>query len=377
MHAMVVAKLAVWLALVLMPWRSVRAAETADFENLTIYRADGTAATVRGFPGRTIRLLFPDGEAAAAESPIPKDWRISSTPLAGKIRTFRVSDRKQSFLVVGAMLGDRLFVFDGVFGDGNSTSMAELMREASAAPRNKTEALDLTRLYLVMAYFRMEDADGFIAYRDPPHDAANVWKFSDMVGIANSPIVTHEGDSFGVDLYAFEPGQVARNRVRHWEFGINAKGFEERMSARDESFREDGSAATGVPGKTGRKARFHLTVMANGATVDGAETDMQVWASSNGPGAERVHYYYSSHEKAEHRMTETVENAVAILEKKPWLDEKGESGGMRMILLRADGEKKLFASIISADEKSVLEITCRSLVNLMASLDRELPSDGR
>jgi hypothetical protein len=198
-----------------------------------------------------------------------------------------------------------------------------------------------------------------------------------MVGIANSPKVTRVSSSFVVDLFGSDPLRAAPNRVTHWQIIIKPEYFEELVSARNENFKELHSAATDVPGKSQGKAQFHLYGMANGASADGAETDMQIWVSSNGPGAERIHYYYHSHEKAENRMHETLTNAVATLETRPWLDGEGNRVGIQAVLIRTGTDKRLFASEIADDDSSVLEVTSASLNNLMTVLNREIPSPAQ
>src|SRR5271165_7137135 len=202
----------------------VSAKDGATFQNLTIRRDDGSVSIVRGYPGRTIRLLFPSGEALVTANPIPNEWKISSAPILKKIQTFRVSDINQTFQVVGATFGDQLFIFDGVFGDDNATAMSQLIRVTSTVPHDAQSALDLTKLYLALAYYRLDDPDRYVAYRGKDiaggHEPQKETKFSDMLGIANSPKVTRDAGSFVVDLFAFDAGQTVPNKVNHWQIGV-------------------------------------------------------------------------------------------------------------------------------------------------------------
>lgn len=115
-------------------------------------------------------------------------------------------------------------------------------------------------------------------------------------------------------------------------------------------------------------------MMANGFTDDGATTDLQLWDSSDGPGLQRTYYYYKSGEQAEKRMQDFMQNAIAIIETRPWLDSQGKSVGTQALMIRVnDSEKTLMASEISKDESSILEISCESLTNLIAALSHEIP----
>jgi hypothetical protein len=113
--------------------------------------------------------------------------------------------------------------------------------------------------------------------------------------------------------------------------------------------------------------------MGNGFTSDGAETDIQNWDSSDGPGVQRIHYYYESHEKAERRMQDFLQNAVAIVDNRPWRSSGGSIVGTQArVITMSYG--KLVASQLYEDETSVLEFSCATLDNLAAALDLEPPN---
>jgi hypothetical protein len=345
---------------------------------LKIHRDDGTVAQYRAYPEAAVKLLFPAGEAVLEPDATPEKWKFPAPQILKRIQTVRVSDTKRRFVVMGVSFGDQLFIFDGLFSSENSIVMSQLIRASASAPRDEAGALDLAMVYLALSYYRLEDPDRFIAYKgsdsrekESPRNKGNV---SDTIGVPHSPQILRKGTTYNVDFYAFEARAVRPSKVKHWQINVGAYGLDERLSAHNEGFQEPYSAATGEVGQTQKKVRFSPTMMANGVTDDGAETDLQLWDSSDGSGLQRTHYYYKSSEQAEKRMQDFMQNAVAIIETRPWLDSQGKNVGTQALMIRVnDSEKTLMASEISKDESSVLEISCESLTNLMAALSHEIP----
>jgi len=96
---------------------------------------------------------------------------------------------------------------------------------------------------------------------------------------------------------------------------------------------------------------------------------MQTWAASNGPSVDRTHYYYQSAGKATALMQHYMRDAIAIIEKEPWLDEEGKVAGKEAVVVLASTDKKnLYAAEIIEFEQdsSVLEISSGCLRNLRA-----------
>lgn len=345
---------------------------------IKIYRENGTVAHYRAYPENAVKLLFPKSEAVIEPEESPKKWQPSSVTILKKIQTVRVSDTERRFNVMGATFGDQLFIFDGIFSDNNSVTMSLLIRATASGPRNKAEALDLAKLYLTLSYYRFADPDRFVAYKasdsTKKNNLGNSRSVSDIIGISHSPQVVQKGATYALDFYSYDDSGVIPTKVSHWQINVSPDTLEERLSAHHEGFHQQYSKATSETTQTTGKIKFSPSIMADGFTDDGAITDIQSWASSDGPGVQRTHFYYKSHEKADKRMQDYLHNAVAIIETRPWLDSQGKSVGTQALVIRiTDSEKALIASEIFEDESSVLEISCFSLGNLLAVLHRELP----
>jgi len=368
------------LALFLSAFCSFQVAASDESSSVTmrVHLGNGTVAQYYGFPESAIKLLFPTGEAALEPNVSIGNWKSTSSPILKKIQVVSVSDTAGRFSVVGATFGDQLFVFDGVFSSDNSIPMSALIRATNSSPRDEAQALGLAKFYLALAYYRLEDPDRFVAQRttDSATKAAseNAKTYSDMIGVSHSPQAFRQGDGYKVDFYTFDPREVVPRRVNHWQIVMGGGNLEERVSAHNEGFHELNLKEKADSANTGEKLRFAAKMMANGSTDDGAITDLQYWTSSDGPGIQRTHYYYGSHELAEKRMQNFLQNAVAIIETRPWLDNHVKSVGTQALLIRAAySEKTLMASQVSEDETSVLEISCWSLHNLLTAVGRELP----
>jgi len=335
---------------------------------LKIHRDDGTFTQYRAYSERAVKLLFPAGEATFEPVVSPEKWKISSATILKKIQTVRVSDRNRGFNVMGVTFGDQLFIFDGILSGSNSVTMSQLMHATASSPRDEAEALEFAKLYLALSYYRLADPDQFVAYKGSDSTKQNGRSFSDMIGVSHSPQIVQDGATYSVDFYSYDPPGVS-TRVSHWQIDVGPENLEERLSAHHEEFRQLHSNVASEATNNVGEIKFSLSSMADGFTDDGARTDIQSWASSDGPGVVRIHFYYKSHEKAEKRMHDYVLNAVAIIETRPWLDSHGRSVGTQALMIRInDSGNVLIASQISEDESSVLEISCASLSNLLAAV---------
>ena len=116
-----------------------------------------------------------------------------------------------------------------------------------------------------------------------------------------------------------------------------------------------------------KRVTFHVDLMANGHTDDGAVTDIQVWSASDGPGISRIHYYYPSREKAEKRVEDFLQNALGVLQNTPWKNGEARTSGAEAIVIRVNEDKRsLYASHLYLNEASVLELSCPCLRNVLA-----------
>lgn len=347
------------------------ASEEPGFVMLKIHGDGGAVARYRAYPGSKVKLLFSTGEAVLEPDASPEKWKLPTADILKKVQIVRVYDTKRRFNVVGASFGDQLFIFDEVFAGENSVAMSQLMRATGAVPRNGGAALDLVKFYLGLAYYRLEDPARFVAYKssesEKKHAAENTRSFADVIGLSHSPEAVREGATHRVDFFTYdEPG--VSERISHWEIDIGAEILKERLSAHHAGFQVPYSNATSETTHSKGKISFSPKIMANGSGDDGATLDIQSWESSDGPDVGRTHYYYKSHEGAEKRMQDFLQKAVAIIEKRPWLDSDGKTVGTQALVIMVDeGKKILYASQLFEDETSVLELSCRSVSNLLAA----------
>ena len=266
----------------------VVATDEAGFSTLIIHLEDGTVASYSAYPGSTAKLLFPSGEATLEQDSIEGKWSSPRTGILKTIQTFRVSDRNRRFNAFGVTWGERLFIFDGVFAAHNAVTMSQLIRATDSAPRDETQALSLVEFYVALSYYRLEDPSRFVAVGSDGSPKNGVFgdgkNISAMMGISHSPQVTRDGANYTVDFYAFEPREVTPTRVNRWRITVGPEGLEEHLCAHNESFGDKENSATGAKGKPNGKVRFKLMSMGNGSTKDGATTDIQIWAASDGSG---------------------------------------------------------------------------------------------
>jgi hypothetical protein len=252
--------------------------------------------------------------------------------------------------------------------------MNSYLHATGSYPKTPDQALLVTQLYLSLVNYDLADPTHFVISRiedvpkDPiPYPNDNL---DDIRDIVHPPQVSGTGPEFGVRIFTRELG---RTRVHQWELkfgeagihnvsdGIeypNGKWLRERFA---QIRTADGNAS-------GEAVHFVNTIMANGFTDDGAETDIQNFAASDGPDVQRIHFYYKSHEKAEHRMEEFMKDFVAVIDEGPWVNSSGASVGKRTTVILIDWDKKhLVAAKLFEDEKTVLELESSCLRNLLAT----------
>jgi hypothetical protein len=236
--------------------------------------------------------------------------------------------------------------------------------------------LDLTKLYLALTYFQLQDPGRFIAYKSSDsskqHASENTRSFAEMVGPSHSPQAVLEGGTYHLDFFTYDSPGVSGN-ISHWKIDVDAINLKERLSAHHVGFHVPYSSSKVTETAHGkRNVLFSQRIAGEAVSDDGAHIDVQMWESSDGPGVNRSHYYYKSHEKAEKRMLDFLQKAVAILENRPWLDSGKAAGTQALVIMVNEDKKILYASQLFEDESSVLEFSCGSLSNLMAVQGREL-----
>jgi hypothetical protein len=345
---------------------------------LRIHRGDGAVVEYHAYPESRVKLLFPTGDALLGERADSEKWQLTSATILKRIQLFTVSDTQRRFNVMGAFFGEQLYIFDQLFCSENSPLMSQLIQATASAPKNGSEALVLAKLYLSLSYYHLEDPSRFVAYRSihsaSQNPSGTARSFSDMVGVSHSPLVSRVGTTYMVDFYAYGTAGVPSSGASRWQISIGTAGIVERMAAHHEGFHELRNNETSQTTKENRGVEYSPRMMANGSTDDGAKTELQIWDSSDGPGLERIHYYYQSHDKAEKRMQDYLQNALAVIESRSWLDSEGKIGGRQALLIMIDNDTKtLYGLLLSEDEASVLEYIGGCLRSLHAIQSPQLP----
>jgi hypothetical protein len=317
-------------------------------------------------------MLFPSAEAWLEREVSPDKWGLSASPILNKIRLLRVSDMQRRFTVTGVSVGEQLFIFDELFCSDNSEVMGELIRAARSAPHDDAEALDLAKLYLTLSYYQLDDPARFVAIRGSKprqkDDSESPRTFSDGIGVSHSPQVSHGEGAYSVDLYTFSKLGVTGGPVTHWKMDLASSRFDEQMAAQHRGPQKLPPKDTTQKNDGEKGIKFMVDIMANGFTNDGAETDIQSWSASDGPGLSRVHYYYHAHQNAEKLFQDFLQNAVAVLDTGPWKFEDGRVAGNQALVVSPDKDKNsLSATQLYEDDTSVIAITCSCLSNLLAS----------
>ncbi len=370
-------RLALVLCLAILCGSQMFASPEHDFALLTIHGEDGKVAQYRAYPDSAVKLLFPDGEAVLEPDTNSEKWELPTAAILRKVQIARVYDTKRRFNVAAVAFRDQLFVFDRVFSGQNPAVMSRLMHATAAAPRSGAEALDLAKLYLALSYFPLEDPGRFVAYKTgdstKQHASESARGFAEMIGLSHSPQAIREGATYHLDFFTYD-ARGASTKISQWKIDVGAENLKERLSAHHVGFHAPYSNTVSDTTKPKGNVLFSPATMGNGFGDDGAAIDVQIWESSDGPGVGRNHYYYKSHEKADKRMQDSLQRAVAILDKRSWLDPSGKTVGTQALVIMVNDDKKiLYTSQVFEDETSVLELSCDSLSNLMAALGRELP----
>jgi hypothetical protein len=337
---------------------------------LRVVGHDGNFVQYRVYPEARAKMLFPTAEAWEEESQDTDTWSIRAAPILKKIHILRVGDMARRFTVTGVSAGDQLFIFDGLFCSENSEAMRELIKVTNSSPKNRLDALNLVKLYLALSLYQDDDPDKFVAMRSGKprlkNDPEIPRTFSDLVGVAHSPQIFREAGGYSVDLYTREL-TVTGGPAIHWTIKLTPSGFDEEMSSVERA--ADRVVSEGDIEKTAgnKRVTFHVDLMANGHTDDGAVTDIQVWSASDGPGISRIHYYYPSREKAEKRVEDFLQNALGVLQNTPWKNGEARTSGAEAIVIRVNEDKRsLYASHLYLNEASVLELSCPCLRNVLA-----------
>ena len=343
---------------------------------LRIHSNEGKVVEYHAYPEARATMLFPSADAWLEGEVNPDKWGLSASPILNEIHLLRVSDMQRRFTVVGAALGKQLFIFDGLFCNENSGVMSELILATHSAPSNDAEALNLAELYLTLSYYQLDDPAKFVAIRgsEPRQkdDLESPRTFSDGIGVSHSPQVSHKDGAYSVDLYTFSKSGVTIGPVTHWKMDLAASRFDEQLAAQHSGPQKLPPEGTTQKNDREKRIKFTVDIMANGFTNDGAQTDIQSWSASNGPGLSRVHYYYHAHQNAEKLFQDFLQNAVAMLGTGPWKFEDRRVAGKQALVVSADKDKQsLSATQLYEDETSVIAITCSCLSNLLASQGKD------
>jgi len=349
------------------------ATTTSEITRLRILSANGKVIEYRPYSETEAKLLFPNNEAQVAEALEPERWKLRAAPILQKVHLLKISDMDHRFIVAGAAYGERLFIFDQLFCGENPSVMNELIRSSNSAPRNSDEALDLVKIYLSLAYYRLDDPHQFVASEanniPPKINAGLPSSFWDLVEFSHAPEVAKAEKSYDVDLFAYTDLGIAGGPVIRWKIDIGAADFNVRMLTSKKWDQEAPVSPANAENRGEGKIRFTRIIMANGISDDGAMTDIQHWSASDGPGLYRVHFYYASSESAKRRMQGFLKKSISVIEQRPWTYADGRVAGEQVLETRlADDIKPLLASALYSDEKSVVELSCPCLRNLQAFL---------
>ena len=346
---------------------------------LVVDRGDGTLATYQAYPGDAVRLLFPKLEARLEVNPSLSQWKFSPNRLRDRIQAARITDTGGRFHVSAVVLGDQLFIFDRLLGRENSETMSRLLGGVGFAPHDEAEALDLTKLYLSLSYNQLADPETFVVsgtsiVANSEFGSMGETKAGEVVAETHTPRVLREGAAYSAELYTHDSLVSTARQVSRWKITLGAYRLEEEVSAHHDGFRQLYSrSATGGEEGAGR-IRFSVAGMGEGFSDDGARTDLQWWDASDGPGLQRIHAYYQSHEKAEHSLKKHLHDAVAVVDARPWRFADGQAFGTQMILIEVnEGDGTLMAAEVSRDDTSVLAISCFSLSNLLEAVGWDSP----
>jgi hypothetical protein len=330
---------------------------------------DGRIEQYRTLPETAVKLLFASGDALIEQNSEPLKWREPAPQVLANAKFVTVSDTQHRFRVTGVVFGGQLFLFDELFCGVNPETMTRLILAAHIAPTNEHEGIRVAELYLSLSEYDLEDPTRFVASRpeDVPseHTVKSRLSVADLLRILHSPAAVSTPFGYGVDLFTMYPGMS----VRHWQLRIGSAGV---ANVTDQLVRSGGKvAAIDDAGRNEpEKITFQIQLMANGFTGDGGVTDITEWSASDGPGLDRVHYYFQSATGAENLMHTLMGDPISLVESGTWLDPNGKVAGTRALLILPGSDKKhLLATEVFEDtsNSSVLELNCACLRNLLAT----------
>lgn len=355
-----------------LPAQDARALDSG-WATLNIHREDGTLQQFRTFPKDNIELLFPKGDAVLDREPLPTDWRAPKALRSKKIQFVLVSDTQKRFSIRGITYGDQLFLFDEFFCRQNPDVMSKLMRATSFYPRNTKEALNLAKVYLVLADYGFEDPRRLVissASQVPSLPEPVPWiDINDVKSVIRPPVIRREGAGFYVDLFTCD---LHMPWVRHNRMNIGPEDlqnvrtqdiFPDYMDAQvlDEQVRKN--ATSGIK----EKVVFESGGIADGDTSDGCDFSTWHFDASDGPGVEQIRSNYKTHAHADGEWERILKRAISVTESGPWIDEHGKTVGKKTLVIFFDDKHELWAARVFESETTVLEIICACHDNLLAA----------
>ena len=339
---------------------------------LNVHHASGAVRKYNTFPGTTVKLLFPTGEAFVDRDAELGARLMLPERLSKRVEFVKVSDPQRRFTIAGAIYGNQLFMFAELFCADNTAVMSQLMRATGTSPESPDQALALAKLYLSLSYYGLREPVLFIVSSadDLPKETVPMpnENFEDVREVLHAPRAVPAGSGYEVELFATD---LDMPRVHRWQMKIGPTGLQDVTDQRvypnyremRDLYSRAKSATLAQPEKV---ELWHCCFMANGRTEDGATTDLQMWAASNGPFVSRTHYYYDSDEKAAKLMERFLKDAIAVIENGPWLDTEGKVAGKRALVILAGHEGALAAAELFEDGSSVLELSSLCLRSLLA-----------
>ncbi len=341
---------------------------------LDVRHEDGTLRLYRTFPGDLTGLLFPTGKALLDEVPPMGNWSVPEAFVLKKIQFVQVSDPQKRFIVHGVTYGDQLFLFDEFFCRQNPDVMSRLMLATSAYPRTPDQALSFAKLYLALTDPDFKDPDRSVISNASQVPAYTVGlpapDINDVKDVLRPPIVRWEGSGFALDFFttALDVAWVQRHRMIIGPQGFQKVSDQEIFPSHAGPRILDGQGSRNASSGRKEKVLFVSAGMGECELPDGVGCDFQLFSASDGPGLDRLHYYYKSPSHADAEWQEILTSAISVTERGPWLDEHGKIAGKKALVILVGKDKKtLWAASVFEDESSVLEIICACHGNLLAS----------
>src|ERR1051326_2198142 len=339
---------------------------------LNVHHASGAVRKYNTLPETTVKLLFPTGEAFVDRDAELGARLMLPERLSKRVEFVKVSDPQRRFTIAGAIYGNQLFTFAELFCADNPAMMSQLMRATDTSPESPDQALALAKLYLSLTYYGLREPAEFIVSTADDLPKETVPRpnenLEDVREVLHAPRAVSAGSGYEVELFATD---LDMPRVHRWQMKVGPAGLQDvtdqRVYPNYQEMRDLYSRAKSATLAQAEKVElWHCCFMANGRTEDGATTDLQMWAASNGPFVSRTHYYYDSNEKAANLMEHFLKDAIAVIENGPWLDSEGKVAGRRARVILAGHEGTLWAVELFEDDSNVLELSSLCLRNLLA-----------